>query len=86
MSFIFQYRRYGVVDGRFVWEGGSKSGRGSGVHVALSDTPNEITRALDLASRGALNSKHKRGPGHEGKYKTNVYFVKKKIFLISFAY
>ncbi|KAB7505694.1 hypothetical protein Anas_09170 [Armadillidium nasatum] len=54
-------RRYGVVDGRFVWEGGTRSLRGCGVHVAISDTPNEISRSLDLASRGALNSKHRRG-------------------------
>ncbi|RXG58527.1 Protein Dok-7 [Armadillidium vulgare] len=58
---LMDLRRYGVVDGRFVWEGGTRSLRGCGVHVAISDTPNEISRSLDLASRGALNSKHRRG-------------------------
>ncbi|CAL4175618.1 unnamed protein product [Meganyctiphanes norvegica] len=45
-------RRYGVVDGRVVWDGGSRCGRWAGVHVAISDTPHSVIHALDKASRG----------------------------------
>ena len=50
------YRRYGVVDGKFCFEGGSLCGRGEGLYVFLTDQGDEITRSVQVASEGRLNS------------------------------
>ncbi|CAG9129414.1 unnamed protein product [Plutella xylostella] len=47
-------RRYGVVDGRFCFEGGSHCGRGEGLHVLLTDQARDISDAFDQAARGDL--------------------------------
>ncbi|XP_018333110.1 uncharacterized protein LOC108742399 isoform X2 [Agrilus planipennis] len=47
-------RRYGVVDGRFCFEGGSRCGIGEGVHVLISDQAEEIVQVLQMASQGQL--------------------------------
>ncbi|OXA52055.1 Protein Dok-7 [Folsomia candida] len=49
-------RRYGIVDGRIVFEGGSRCGKNEGVHVMISDPPQMklIIDALDMSSKGQL--------------------------------
>ncbi|CAL8106892.1 unnamed protein product [Orchesella dallaii] len=49
-------RRYGIVDGRLVFEGGSRCGKGEGVHVLVPDPPqiSLIIDALDMSSKGQL--------------------------------
>lgn len=55
-SFVFS-RRYGVVDNRFCFEGGSSCGKGEGLYVFVTDLGEEITHTLKLASQGKLASK-----------------------------
>ncbi|XP_026744942.1 uncharacterized protein LOC113506299 [Trichoplusia ni] len=52
-------RRYGVVEGRFCFEGGSHCGKGEGLHVLISDQAKEIARDFDLASQGRLSPKRR---------------------------
>ncbi|XP_044595512.1 probable serine/threonine-protein kinase DDB_G0282963 isoform X2 [Cotesia glomerata] len=47
-------RRYGVVEGRFCFEGGSRCGRGEGLHVLITDQGEDIVRTLQLAAEGKL--------------------------------
>ncbi|XP_047522041.1 uncharacterized protein LOC125060955 [Pieris napi] len=56
---IAHLRRYGVVDGRFCFEGGSHCGKGEGLHVLISDHSADILRDFDLASRGQLSPKRR---------------------------
>ncbi|XP_049947535.1 uncharacterized protein LOC126455818 [Schistocerca serialis cubense] len=51
---ISQLRRYGVVEGRFVFEGGSRCGKGEGVHVCVTDQGDEITRTFQMAAQGKV--------------------------------
>lgn len=51
---IAHLRRYGVVKGRFCFEGGSRCGRGEGLHVLITDQGNEIVKTLQLAAEGKL--------------------------------
>ena len=51
---IGQLRRYGVVEGRFCFEGGSRCGRGEGLFVLITDQGDEIARAFQLAAEGKL--------------------------------
>lgn len=46
-------RRYGVVEGRFCVEGGSRCGRGAGLFVFAAERGAELSRALDAASEHA---------------------------------
>ncbi|CAB3230342.1 unnamed protein product [Arctia plantaginis] len=55
-------RRYGVVEGRFCFEGGSHCGKGEGLHVLITDQAHEISRDFDLASQGRLSPR--RRPNH----------------------
>lgn len=50
------YRRFGVIDGKFCFEGGSLCGRGEGLYIFLTDQGDEITHSVQLASEGKLNS------------------------------
>ncbi|XP_055624394.1 uncharacterized protein LOC129767470 isoform X2 [Toxorhynchites rutilus septentrionalis] len=54
---IQHLRRYGVVDNRFCFEGGSSCGKGEGLYVFVTDLGDEITHALKLASQGKLATK-----------------------------
>ena len=59
-----------MVDGRVVWEGGTRCGRWAGAHVALSDAPYALTHALDQASRGLVSAPSRassRPPSAVGK-------------------
>ncbi|XP_066595104.1 serine-rich adhesin for platelets-like [Prorops nasuta] len=61
---IAHLRRYGVVDGRFCFEGGSRCGRGEGLHVLITDQGEDIVKTLQLAAEGKLSTK-KRALGRE---------------------
>jgi PTB domain (IRS-1 type) len=52
-SFLFN-RRYGVVDGRFCFEGGSACGKGEGLYIIITDVGEEITQTIKLAAQGQL--------------------------------
>ncbi|XP_058836233.1 uncharacterized protein LOC131692891 [Topomyia yanbarensis] len=54
---IQHLRRYGVVDNRFCFEGGSGCGKGEGLYVFVTDLGEEITHTLKMASQGKLASK-----------------------------
>ncbi|XP_024945982.1 uncharacterized protein LOC107272909 isoform X2 [Cephus cinctus] len=61
---IAHLRRYGVVEGRFCFEGGSRCGRGEGLHVLITDQGEEIVKTLQLAAEGKLSTR-KRPVGRE---------------------
>ncbi|CAH2984311.1 unnamed protein product [Chilo suppressalis] len=52
-------RRYGVVEGRFCFEGGSHCGKGEGLHVLITDQAQQLARDFDLASQGRLSPKRR---------------------------
>ncbi|XP_076280296.1 uncharacterized protein LOC143209024 isoform X1 [Lasioglossum baleicum] len=54
---IGHLRRYGVVEGRFCFEGGSRCGRGEGLHVLITDQGEDIVKMLQLAAEGKLTKK-----------------------------
>ena len=57
-STITDFRRYGGLDGgRFCFEGGSRCGKGEGIHVLRLDEPGDLQNAFDLASKGKLEAK-----------------------------
>ncbi|XP_037301219.1 uncharacterized protein LOC119191415, partial [Manduca sexta] len=47
--------RYGVVEGRFCFEGGSHCGKGEGLHMLITDQAQDITDSFDLAAQGNLS-------------------------------
>ncbi|KAG8289495.1 Protein Dok-7, partial [Homalodisca vitripennis] len=49
---IAQLRKYGVINNRFCFEGGSQCGRGEGLHVLLTDQGEDISRTFQLAAQG----------------------------------
>ncbi|XP_055382436.1 uncharacterized protein LOC129612705 [Condylostylus longicornis] len=53
-------RRYGVVDNRFCFEGGSRCGKGEGLYVFITDQGDDITQTLKLASQGRLSTKKRQ--------------------------
>lgn len=58
---MIDLRRYGSVDGgRFCFEGGTRCGKGEGLHVFRVDNSEELQIAFDLASKGKLEN-GKRG-------------------------
>ncbi|XP_001815657.1 uncharacterized protein LOC100142139 isoform X2 [Tribolium castaneum] len=57
---ISNLRRYGVVEGRFCFEGGSRCGKGEGLHVLLTDQWEEITSTLKVAAVGQLHASRRR--------------------------
>ncbi|XP_053610993.1 uncharacterized protein LOC128675548 [Plodia interpunctella] len=60
-------RRYGVVEGRFCFEGGSHCGKGEGLHVLVSDQAREIAYHFDLASQGRLEPKRRAFASNKGE-------------------
>ncbi|XP_055692725.1 uncharacterized protein LOC129795460 [Lutzomyia longipalpis] len=56
---IGHLRRYGVVDNRFCFEGGSQCGKGEGLYVLVTDQGDEITHTLKVASQGKLVTKRR---------------------------
>jgi hypothetical protein len=63
LSFSITYthllRRYGIVDNRFCFEGGSSSGKCEGFVVLISDFTEEISNCFKLASQGKLSSNNR---------------------------
>lgn len=57
---ISDLRRYGVVEGRFCFEGGSRCMKGEGLFVLLTDQGEEITSTLKVALTGNLHSSRRR--------------------------
>lgn len=57
---IAHLRRYGVVEGRFCFEGGSRCGKGEGLYVLVTDQGQEITKTLQLAAQGKLATKRRQ--------------------------
>ncbi|XP_050424964.1 uncharacterized protein LOC126836042 isoform X2 [Adelges cooleyi] len=47
-------RKYGVIENRFCYEGGSRCGKGEGLFVCFTDQGDEITRCMNLAAEGKL--------------------------------
>ena len=57
---VLYFRRYGNLEnGRFCFEGGSRCGKGEGVHILRVDQPEELQMAFDLATKGKLEAKRK---------------------------
>ncbi|XP_042148289.1 uncharacterized protein LOC8036032 isoform X2 [Ixodes scapularis] len=54
-----ELRRFGLVDGKFCFEGGSKCGKGEGLHVLHTNQTEELAEAFEAASRGKLASRKK---------------------------
>ncbi|XP_053211283.1 putative uncharacterized protein DDB_G0289263 [Panonychus citri] len=52
-------RRYGVLNGKFCFEGGSSCGKGEGLHVLQTLQTGELMKAFQLASIGNLQPKRK---------------------------
>ncbi|CAH2244027.1 jg20749 [Pararge aegeria aegeria] len=50
-------RRYGVVEGRFCFEGGSHCGKGEGLHMLITDQAQDIADSFDQAAQGKLQQK-----------------------------
>nr|XP_026487991.1 uncharacterized protein LOC113394785 [Vanessa tameamea] len=65
-------RRYGVVEGRFCFEGGSHCGKGEGLHMLITDQAQDITDAFDQAAQGNLQQRTpaSRGSGTERRFKS----------------
>lgn len=57
---IGHLRRYGVIEGRFCFEGGSRCGKGEGLYVLVTDQGAEITRTLQMAAQGKLASRRRQ--------------------------
>lgn len=54
-----ELRRFGLVDGKFCFEGGSKCGKGEGLHVLHTNQAEELAEAFEAASRGKLSARRK---------------------------
>ncbi|KAM3956981.1 uncharacterized protein ACR2FA_009029 [Aphomia sociella] len=70
-------RRYGVVEGRFCFEGGSHCGKGEGLHMLITDQAQDITDAFDMAAQGNFslqrNATSRKSTGTEkGKSRPNT--------------
>ena len=53
-------RRFGPLEnGRFCFEGGSRCGKGEGIHILRLDDPQELQKAFEEASNGKLESRRK---------------------------
>lgn len=51
---IYCHRKYGVIENRFCYEGGSRCGKGEGLFVCFTDQGDDITRCMNLAAEGKL--------------------------------
>lgn len=71
--FFLLFRRYGVVEGRFCFEGGSHCGKGEGLHVLITDQAKELAHDFDLASQGRLSPRRRplNSKRNEGKVLKN---------------
>ncbi|XP_052781078.1 uncharacterized protein LOC128217750 isoform X1 [Mya arenaria] len=49
---VSELRRFGAIDGKFCFEGGSRCGKGAGFHVLQTDQVEEISEIISRASAG----------------------------------
>ncbi|OWF47777.1 uncharacterized protein LOC110453936 [Mizuhopecten yessoensis] len=56
---ISDLRKFGKLEGKFVFEGGSRCGKGAGVHVLQSDQVDDLEEIFQLASQGKTVSGRK---------------------------
>ena len=70
LHYYDDYRRYGAVEGgRFCYEGGTRCGKGEGLHVFRVDNPEDLQISFDLASKAKLeNKKRAASQGFASKY------------------
>ena len=70
------FRRYGGLEGgRFCFEGGSRCGKGEGIHVLRLDEPGDLQKAFDSAAQGKLEARRpKSGFFKPGQSNTNVAY------------
>ncbi|XP_064457837.1 uncharacterized protein LOC135368468 isoform X2 [Ornithodoros turicata] len=54
-----ELRRFGLVDGKFCFEGGSKCGKGEGLHILHTNQTEELSQAFEAALKGQLATKRK---------------------------
>ena len=68
-------RRFGPLEnGRFCFEGGSRCGKGEGIHILRMDDPQELQKAFEEASNGKLESRRKSM--YKCRYKGPIiYFI-----------
>lgn len=76
------YRRYGVVEGRFCFEGGSHCGKGEGLHLLITDQAQDITDAFDQAAHGNL-SLQRPASSRAGTGKYTQYLVELILIMLS---
>ncbi|CAH0564485.1 unnamed protein product [Brassicogethes aeneus] len=57
---ISHLRRYGVVEGKFCFEGGSRCLKGEGLYILLTDQGEEIASTLKVAATGQLHASRRR--------------------------
>lgn len=72
LFFCSLLRRFGIVDGKFCFEGGSLCGRGEGLYVLIVDDRDEVACTIQLAAEGKLNSSSKRRQTSSRKYSTTA--------------
>ncbi|KAL4240093.1 Protein Dok-7 [Mactra antiquata] len=60
---VSELRRFGIIDGRFCFEGGSRCGKGQGSHVLETDQVEEILEIISHASVGKSAPLIKRQSG-----------------------
>ncbi|UXI14521.1 Ankyrin-2 [Sarcoptes scabiei] len=54
---IKQLRRFGVIDLKFCFEGGSQCGDGTGFYILYTNLANELLKSFELASNGRLEDR-----------------------------
>ena len=76
LIFLLHYRRYGGLDGgRFCFEGGSRCGKGEGIHLLRLDEPTDLKNAFDCAAQGKLEAKRpKSGFFKSGQSSVNLSY------------
>lgn len=60
---VSELRRFGTIDGKFCFEGGSRCGKGQGSHVLQTDQADEISEIISHASVGKSAPLIKRQTG-----------------------
>ncbi|GAB1598049.1 uncharacterized protein LOC115218370 isoform X1 [Argonauta hians] len=59
---IHDLRRFGVVEGKFVFEGGSRCRKGSGVHIIATEQGDEVAEIFQAASEGKPTTGERKRP------------------------
>lgn len=78
-------RKYGVIENRFCYEGGSRCGKGEGLFVCFTDQGDEITRCMNLASENKLGNKRRcltRNMSGKKKRTSSRHFIVNRLILL----